>query len=95
MIELKNEKLTDLLSGITLVDYYADWCGPCQMLGIELEELKDINIIKVDVDQHHALAEEKNIMTIPFVEIYKDQELITSFNGFKTKSELEDMLKEI
>ena len=90
------KELLDLMEdGITLVDYYADWCGPCQMLTIELNDLEGADVIQVDVDEHQELAKEKNIMTIPFVEIYKDKKLITSFSGFKTKDEIEKMLKEI
>jgi len=93
---LKEEKLEDLLNeGLTLVDYYADWCGPCKMLAIELEDLKDIQIIKVNTDEHQDLAREKGIMSIPFVEIYKGKELISNFVGFKTKDEIEEVLKEI
>ena len=96
MITLKDEKLEDLLGeGITLVDYYADWCGPCKMLAVELEDLEGIKIIKVDTDHQQSLAREKGIMSIPFVEIYKDKELVSNFVGFKTKAEIEEILKEI
>ena len=83
------EALTDEL---TLVDYYADWCGPCKMLEVELEDIENIKIIKVDIDKHNELAQEKGIMTIPFVEIYKDKQLVTTFLGFKTKDEVQKIL---
>jgi len=89
-------KLEEILTDqLTLVDYYADWCGPCKMLALELAELKDINIIKVDVEKEEELALSKNIMTIPYVEIYKDKELVIHFNGFKTKAEIEEIIKTI
>jgi len=96
MITLKEEKLEEIISeGITLVDYYADWCGPCKMLALELEGLENVQIIKVNTDEHSTLAREKGIMSIPYVEIYKDRELVSNFVGFKTKEEIEDALKEI
>ena len=96
MRNLKDEKLDELLTeGISLVDYYADWCGPCKMLAVELEDLENINIVKVNTDQHQDLAREKGVMSIPFVEIYKGKELVSKFIGFKTKDEIEEMLKEI
>ena len=96
MIKLKDENLVDLIGeGITLVDYYADWCGPCKMLEVELEDLENINIIKVNTDEHQKLANEKSIMSIPYVEIYKDKELITNFSGFKTKAEIEEVLRDL
>ena len=89
-------KLEEILTEeLTLVDYYADWCGPCKMLALELEELKDIKIIKIDTDEQQELAISKNIMTIPYVEIYKDKKLITHFIGFKTKAEIEEIIKTI
>ena len=66
------------------------------MLSIELEDMQDrsdnLKIIKVDTDTHKELAQSKNIMTIPFVEIYKNKELVTTFLGFKTKEEINDII---
>ena len=93
---LSGQNLTDVITNdLTLVDYFADWCGPCQMLGLELEELKNVKIIKVDTDSHQDLARDKGIMSIPFVEIYQNKQLISSFIGFKTKDEIEEILKKL
>lgn len=94
---LSGQNLEDVLGdNITIVDYFASWCGPCQMLSIELEDMQDrsdnLKIIKVDTDTHKELAQSKNIMTIPFVEIYKNKELVTTFLGFKTKEEINDII---
>ena len=56
--------------GIVLVDFYADWCGPCQMLGPILEEVADalgdrIKIVKVNVDEAQGLAQQYGVMSIP------------------------------
>ena len=93
---LSGQNLEDVLSeDITLVDYFASWCGPCKMLAIELEELSNLKIIKVDTDVHTELARTKGIMSIPFVEIYKGKEIVKTFLGFKSKEEIEEILKEI
>ena len=97
---LSGQKLEDVLGdNITIVDYFANWCGPCQMLSLELEDLlerdSNIKIIKVDTDVHQELARSKGIMTIPFVEIYKNKQLATAFLGFKTKEEIEKILKNL
>lgn len=94
MIEyLSNQNLEDVLTDeLTIVDYFANWCGPCKMLGLVLEEL-DCRIIKVDVDMHPELAQKHGVMSIPTVEIYKDKKMVSSFIGYKTKEEIEEILR--
>lgn len=96
MIEyLSNQELNDVLTNdLTIVDFFANWCGPCKMLNMELTELEGIKIIKVDTDTHTELAQSHGVMSIPTVEIYKNKELVTKFIGFKTKDEIEEILKE-
>ena len=63
-------------SGLTLVDFFAEWCGPCKMLGPVLEEVSkdypDINFVKVNVDENMDLAGQFGIMSIPTVYIFID-----------------------
>ncbi len=93
---LKDEILDDLVKdGITLVDFYADWCGPCKMLGTVLENIENLNIIKVNTDTHQELATKNGIMSIPTVFIYKDGSLVNKFIGFKSKEEIESILNSI
>lgn len=96
MIEyLSGQTLEEVLTeGITLVDYFANWCGPCKMIGMELEELTNIHIIKVDVDTHEELAKTHGVMSIPTIEIYKNKELVKTIIGYKTKDELEQIIKD-
>ncbi len=59
--------------GRILVDFNATWCGPCQMVGIILEELSDeFNIASVDVDESPDLAEEYGVSTIPCLVLFED-----------------------
>lgn len=96
MIEyLSGQTLEEVLTEeITLVDYFANWCGPCKMIGMELEELTNTHIIKVDVDTHEELAKTHGVMSIPTIEIYKNKELVKTIIGYKTKDELEQIIKE-
>jgi len=90
-----NENLDELVKeGITIVDFYADWCGPCKMLGSVLEKL-DYNIIKINTDNFPELAREFAIMSIPTVLIYKDGKNVGKFIGFRSKEEIENIIKNI
>ena len=92
---LENEKLEDLTKeGIVLVDFYADWCGPCKMLGRVLEDL-DLNIVKINTDTHVDLAQKFGVMSIPTVLIYKDGEVIDKFIGFRSKQEINDLINKL
>ena len=92
---LKNEQLEELLTNdLTLVDFYADWCGPCKMLGSVLETI-DLNVIKINTDEHQELAQKFGVMSIPTVLMYKDKELKTKFIGFKSKEEINELINNI
>lgn len=92
---LEKETLEDLTKeGIVLVDFYADWCGPCKMLGRVLEDL-DLNIVKVNTDNHTELAQKFGVMSIPTVLIYKDGEVVDKFIGFRSKQEINDLINKL
>ena len=89
MLVLKDENFGKLIiNGLWLVDFYADWCGPCKMLSPILEELDgDIDILKINVDHHPDLASEFKVMSIPTIIYFKDGKLIKRITGFQSKEE--------
>jgi len=69
----KNENFSELIKiGIHLVDFYADWCGPCKMLVPVLDEIDFVDIIKINVDKHPDIAKQFGIMSIPTLIFFKD-----------------------
>ena len=92
----KNDNFNELIKeGIVLVDFYAEWCGPCKMMGPVLESLEDINVIKVNVDNFGGLSEEYRIMSIPTLIFFKDGVKVNEIVGFHSKEQIESILKEL
>ena len=85
----KEEFLETIKEGYSLVDFYADWCGPCKMLGPVLEEVanevEDVKFVKVNVDEENDLAKEYGIMSIPSIFLFKDGEAVANAVGFQAK----------
>ena len=83
-------------NGITLADFYADWCGPCKMLSPVLEELseeyKDINFIKINCDNEMELAERYGIMSIPAVFIFRNGDMIANTGGYRPKPDMKKFI---
>ncbi len=82
-----------LIKNKVLVDFYADWCGPCKRLGTILEEINDIDILKVNVDLFQDISNKYGVMSIPTLIIFDGGSEIKKSIGFKTKEELEEFIK--
>jgi len=80
-----------------LIDFYADWCGPCKMFSPVVEavatENEDIKVVKVNVDDAQDLAIQYQVMSIPTVVIIKDGKEINRNVGMVSKSQLLEMVK--
>ena len=92
----EEDNFTDLISkGIHLVDFYAEWCGPCKMLAPVLETLEDIDIIKINTDEFPLIAREYGVMSIPTLVYIKNGEVKLKEIGFRTKDEIITSLNSI
>ncbi len=83
--------------GKVIVDFWAEWCGPCKMLSPIIEEIgqenKDIKIVKVDVDTENELASKYNVNSIPTVMIFDHGQLKSTIIGFHQKADYLKALK--
>lgn len=80
-----------------LVDFYADWCGPCKMLSPIVdqvaEENEDIKVVKVNVDNNQDLAMKYQVMSIPTLVVIKDGKEINRSVGLIDKTQILNMIK--
>ena len=80
-----------------LVDFWAAWCGPCQMLLPTIEQLADevtdAKICKINVDEQPELAAQFKVMTIPTLMVFKDGQAVHTSVGVKSKDEILNMLR--
>ena len=92
-------KFQDIIAGDTpvLVDFFAEWCGPCKMMKPVLEELKKkignkIIILKIDIDKNISLSSEYRIQSVTTLVLWKQGEIIWRQSGALSLNELEQIL---
>ena len=80
-----------------LVDFWAAWCGPCQMLAPTIDELAaeltEAKVCKVNVDETPELASRYKIMTIPSLLVFRNGEVVNRSIGVKTKKEIKEFIE--
>jgi|SRR5690606_7034877 len=82
---------------VVLIDFSATWCGPCQILGPILKEVKShygeqLSILKIDVDKNNALATQYNVQGVPTLILYKQGEQVWRQSGVLTKEQLIEII---
>ena len=91
VLKLKNKDFDAAIqSGLALVDFYADWCGPCKMMSPIVDEIADertdVTVAKVNVDESSELASRCGVVSIPTLIIFKDGKEAGRIIGFKPKA---------
>lgn len=93
--EFENEVLKE--EGIVVVDFFATWCGPCKMLAPVLDEVQDemknVKIVKMDIDENSDKVAEYGVKNIPTIKIFKNGEEVTTNVGFLPKESLKEMIE--
>ena len=81
-----------------LLDFYADWCGPCRMVTPIVDEIaserSDIKVGKINVDNQPELAQQFRVMSIPTLVVLKDRKIVSQSVGAKTKEQILEMLSD-
>jgi len=86
-------------SGVVLVDFYAQWCGPCKVLAKTVEELSDemngtAKICKADIEENSFAVKDLNINGVPFIALYKDGKIFNKHVGLRSKQDLQKDIEE-
>ena len=99
-IKITNENFnTEVMNSekTVLIDFYADWCGPCRMVGPILEQIAEehpeYKICKVNVEDQPELAEKFEVMNIPALFVVKGGEIVNSALGARPKAQILELLK--
>lgn len=83
----------------TLVDFYADWCGPCKMLSPVIEKVAKkmegkVNVLKVDVDKNQQVAMEYEVMSIPTMILFHEGKIVWKGVGFMSEDQIAKVIDE-
>ena len=98
VIKVNQNNFASLGEGKVLLDFYADWCGPCRMVSPIIDEIaaerSDVVVGKVNVDAERALAERFNVYSIPTLVVLKDGEILHQVSGARPKAAIITLLDE-
>lgn len=91
----KNDNFEELTKARCLIDFYADWCGPCKMMGALLENMDSslgIPIIKINTDEHPELSTKMGIMSIPTLILMENSREVAKHVGYMSEDELKKFI---
>ncbi len=95
--DFENEVLK--AEGKVVVDFYADWCGPCKMLGPVMEKISEelegkVKFTKINIDENMSIAEKYEIMSIPTIIVFENGNAKNTIIGLRSKQEIIDTINE-
>ena len=99
VLHANSQEFQDIISNneTVLVDFFANWCGPCKMLAPSIDKLAsehpEAKVLKVDVDQEGSLAMQFGVQSIPTLIVFKNGQAVNRQLGFVPYEALENMLK--
>ena len=101
VVTLTDENFEEEVNSSTvpvLVDYWAEWCGPCKMIGPLVEEMaeeysKRLKVGKLDVDENQSSASKQNVMSIPTLLIFKEGEVVAQQIGAVNKTQITEFIE--
>ena len=99
VVKVTQENFEEVINSksVVLLDFYADWCGPCRMVGPIVEEIanerEDITVGKINVDEEPDLAGEFGVFSIPTLVVMKNGEIVNQATGARPKAQILAMLE--
>ena len=96
MLEINEANfVSETANGLVLVDFFADWCGPCRLLTPILEQITGIKIAKVNVDDNQDLAATYNVTAIPKLLFMKDGQVVDQMVGLPKKEAIQEKVNKL
>lgn len=93
----ESEFVNEVREGLVLIDFYAEWCGPCQKISKILEQInkenRNVKVVKVNIEDSRSLASYFQVQSIPTLVLLRDGEFINKMIGFNPKKKIEEFIE--